>query len=326
MGSIPFVPPLDDVGYGTCQQLSPLVQRVIANNPSKFTYRGTGTYIIGRNDVAVIDPGPDNADHKRALEEALKGRRVVGIVVTHCHADHVPLAGWLRDVTGAPTFAIGSHPRPIEQEVEDEAEDEREELVDDSDDAGTGHDVREHIDYEFAPTHPVRDGDVFLAAEEWHLIAVHTPGHTSNHLCVALDVEGSLFTGDHIMGWSTTVVSPPDGNMADYIASLIKVQQRSDRVLYPTHGNPVTEPVPFLHAYLEHRLERETQILNVMKTGVDTISDIVGVLYTEVRKELHKAAGRSVLAHLVKLVAEGRVVVVGGGAPRRSSRYALPPS
>jgi L-ascorbate metabolism protein UlaG (beta-lactamase superfamily) len=124
VGSIPFVPPLDDVRYGTCQQLSPLVQRVIANNPSKFTYRGTGTYIIGRNDVAVIDPGPDNADHKRALEEALKGRRVVGIVVTHCHADHVPLAGWLRDVTGAPTFAIGSHPRPIEQEVEDEAEDE----------------------------------------------------------------------------------------------------------------------------------------------------------------------------------------------------------
>ncbi len=315
MGAIPFVAPLDDVQYGSLDQLTPLIGRVIANNPSKFTYRGTGTYIIGRHDVAVIDPGPDNAEHKAALARALEGKNVVGIVVTHCHTDHVPLAAWLHEETGAPTFAIGSHPRPIEDEVVDEPDDVSDDEADDG--------IREHIDHDFAPTRPVVDGEVFLRAEDWSLAAVHTPGHTSNHMCVALDVGTALFTGDHVMGWSTTVVSPPDGNMADYIASLEKVSARRDAVLYPTHGNPVTDPQPFLRAYLEHRLEREAAILRVLGSGKATIDEIVAVLYADVRKELHKAAGRSVLAHLVKLVRDGRVRVVDGDVPRRTSRYSV---
>jgi glyoxylase-like metal-dependent hydrolase (beta-lactamase superfamily II) len=314
VGAIPFVAPLDDVQYGSLDQLTPLIGRVIANNPSKFTYRGTGTYIIGRHDVAVIDPGPDNAEHKAALARALEGKNVVGIVVTHCHTDHVPLAAWLHEETGAPTFAIGSHPRPIEDEVVD---DEPDDTTDEEDDG-----IREHIDHDFAPTRAVVDGEAFLRAEDWSLTAVHTPGHTSNHMCVALDVGNALFTGDHVMGWSTTVVSPPDGNMADYITSLEKVIARGDAVLYPTHGNPVTDPQPFLRAYLEHRLEREAAILRVLGSGKDTIDEIVAVLYVDVRKELHKAAGRSVLAHLVKLVHDGRVRVVAGDVPRRTSRYA----
>jgi glyoxylase-like metal-dependent hydrolase (beta-lactamase superfamily II) len=314
VGAIPFVAPLDDVQYGSLDQLTPLIGRVVANNPSKFTYRGTGTYIVGRHDVAVIDPGPDNADHKASLERALEGKNVVGIVVTHCHTDHVPLAAWLHEETGAPTFAIGSHPRPIEDEVVD---DEPDDTTDEEDDG-----IREHIDHDFAPTRAVVDGEAFLRAEDWSLTAVHTPGHTSNHMCVALDVGTALFTGDHVMGWSTTVVSPPDGNMADYITSLEKVIARGDAVLYPTHGNPVTDPQPFLRAYLEHRLEREAAILRVLGSGKDTIDEIVAVLYVDVRKELHKAAGRSVLAHLVKLVHDGRVRVVAGDVPRRTSRYA----
>jgi glyoxylase-like metal-dependent hydrolase (beta-lactamase superfamily II) len=314
VGAIPFVAPLDDVQYGSLDQLTPLIGRVVANNPSKFTYRGTGTYIVGRHDVAVIDPGPDNADHKASLERALEGKNVVGIVVTHCHTDHVPLAAWLHEETGAPTFAIGSHPRPIEDEVVDEPDDVSDDEADDG--------IREHIDHDFAPTRAVVDGEAFLRAEDWSLTAVHTPGHTSNHMCVALDVGNALFTGDHVMGWSTTVVSPPDGNMADYITSLEKVIARGDAVLYPTHGNPVTDPQPFLRAYLEHRLEREAAILRVLGSGKDTIDEIVAVLYVDVRKELHKAAGRSVLAHLVKLVHDGRVRVVAGDVPRRTSRYA----
>jgi glyoxylase-like metal-dependent hydrolase (beta-lactamase superfamily II) len=314
VGAIPFVAPLDDVQYGSLDQLTPLIGRVVANNPSKFTYRGTGTYIVGRHDVAVIDPGPDNADHKASLERALEGKNVVGIVVTHCHTDHVPLAAWLHEETGAPTFAIGSHPRPIEDEVVD---DEPDDTTDEEDDG-----IREHIDHDFAPTRAVVDGEAFLRAEDWSLTAVHTPGHTSNHMCVALDVGNALFTGDHVMGWSTTVVSPPDGNMADYITSLEKVIARGDAVLYPTHGNPVTDPQPFLRAYLEHRLEREAAILRVLGSGKDTIDEIVAVLYVDVRKELHKAAGRSVLAHLVKLVHDGRVRVIAGDVPRRTSRYA----
>jgi glyoxylase-like metal-dependent hydrolase (beta-lactamase superfamily II) len=318
VGAIPFVAPLDDVKYGSLDQLTPLISRVIADNPSKFTYRGTGTYIIGRRDVAVIDPGPDNANHKAALEHALEGRNVVGIVVTHCHTDHVPLAAWLHAKTGAPTFAIGSHPRPIEDEVVDEEPDQSDDTVDGEDDG-----IREHVDHDFAPTRAVIDGEVFLRAEDWSLAAVHTPGHTSNHMCVALDVGRSLFTGDHVMGWSTTVVSPPDGNMADYIASLEKVIDRRDAILYPTHGNPVADPQPFLRAYLEHRLEREAAILRVLDSGKNSIDEIVAMLYVDVRKELHKAAGRSVLAHLVKLVHEGRVRVVDGGVARRTSRFAV---
>ena len=310
MAAIPFVEPIGNVKYGAAEQLSPLVTRVIAENPSKFTYKGTGTYVVGHDDVVVIDPGPQLEQHRLALQRALDGRRVRGIVVTHCHSDHVPLSYWLRDITGASIYAIGPHPRPEASEMfdDDPAADEPE-----AKDHGDGEE-REHTDFDFVPDVAVVDGRSFLTVDDWTLTAVHTPGHTSNHLCVHLDVENALFTGDHIMGWSTTVVSPPDGNMADYMASVRKLIARDDAILYPTHGNPVRDPAPFLAAYLEHRLERERQIIDVLRRGPSTIRAIVENLYADVRRELHRPARRSVLAHLLKLLDDGTVTTVNAAA------------
>jgi len=299
---IPFVPPLDDVRYGTAVEVAPGLRRLLAENPSRFTYRGTGTYIVGRGDVAVIDPGPDLASHREALEAALKGERVRAVVVTHCHADHSPLAAWLAGLTGASTFALGPH-----GEVSDDPDDVIDVPDDQSDDASA--EPKESVDTGFAPTVSVADGEDFAAGPGWTLGAVATPGHTSNHLCVAWREQRALFSGDHVMGWSTTVVSPPDGDMAAYVDSLRKVQGRRDEVLWPTHGNPITQPGPFLEAYLAHRLEREAQVLAQVRAGVGSIADMVAVLYAQVDTKLHRAASRSVLAHLVKLVAEGLVQV-----------------
>lgn len=295
MAEIPFVPPLDDVRYGVVEQVSPLIRRVIANNPSKYSYRGTGTYIIGRGDVVVIDPGPALDEHRDALAAALDGERVRAILVTHCHADHSPLSAWMREHTGAPTVAFGPH-----GEVDLEADEESDVKVEES------------IDLAFEPDVTAADGDVVAEVGGLTFRAVHTPGHTSNHLCFDLDAPDAarvLFTGDHVMGWSTTVVSPPDGDMRAYIDSLRKVAARHDAVLWPTHGNPITAPQPFLDAYLAHRLEREAQVLAQVRGGAESIEEMVKVLYAGVREELHKAAGRSVLSHLVKLVDDGLVVV-----------------
>ena len=315
MVKIPFATPLDNVAYGESVRVSPLIRRVIARNPSKFTYRGTGTYIVGNGEVVVIDPGPILDAHQTALLSALVGEKVVGIVVTHCHADHSPLAQWLKEETGAPTFAFGPH-----GEVVAEDDDDDDTTHDDVDDAESNK-VREHVDTEFIPDVFVNDNDVFITRDEWSLSGVFTPGHTSNHLCVALDAEKALFTGDHVMGWSTTVISPPDGNMADYFASLRKVQSRNDAILWPTHGNPVHNPQEFLVAYLQHREEREADILAMVRSGTSSITAIVDHLYRDVNKELHKAAGRSVRAHLVKLVSESLVAVEGGGEPTRNARF-----
>lgn len=286
MSTIPFVR-LDDPDYGMAVPVSPLIRRVIANNPSKYTYHGTGTYIVGRGEVAVIDPGPNLESHRDALRDALAGERVTAIVVTHCHADHSPLAAWLREWSGAPTIGFGPHGEvgPLEDDAK----------------------LEESIDVDFAPDIAVVDGDLMAAGTGWTLRAVHTPGHTSNHLCVSLAEESALFTGDHIMGWSTTVVSPPDGDMAAYIDSLHKVAGRRDAVLWPTHGTSIDRPAEFLPAYVEHRLQREAAVLEAVRSGLTRIEDIVRLLYADVREELHKPAGRSVLAHLVKLCDEGRV-------------------
>jgi glyoxylase-like metal-dependent hydrolase (beta-lactamase superfamily II) len=304
VAGIPFVEPLDGLVYGAVDQLSPLVARVVAENPSKFTYKGTGTYIIGRDDVVVIDPGPNLDAHRAALERALDGKRVRGIVVTHCHSDHVPLSYWLAQSTGARTFGFGPHPRPVETDAYDDIDD------DTPKDSSDGEE-REHTDFDFVPDVKVRDGETFLTVDGWSLTGVHTPGHTSNHLCVHLDVENALFTGDHIMGWSTTVVSPPDGNMTDYMASVRKLIDRSDAVLYPTHGNPVRDPAPFLAAYLAHRIDREMQIVDLLQRGPSTIHAMVEVLYADVRRELHKPARRSVMSHLLKLYDDGVVTTIG---------------
>lgn len=307
VAGIPFVEPLEGLVYGAVDRLSPLVARVVAENPSKFTYKGTGTYIIGRDDVVVVDPGPNLDSHRTALERALDGRRVRGIVVTHCHSDHVPLSYWLAESTQARTYGFGPHPRPIGTDALDDDDDGE------SKNTGDGEE-REHTDFDFVPDVAVGDGQTFLTVDDWSLAAVHTPGHTSNHLCVHLDAENALFTGDHIMGWSTTVVSPPDGNMADYMASVRKLIARSDAVLYPTHGNPVRDPAPFLAAYLAHRVERENQIIELLRRGPSTIRAMVEVLYADVRRELHKPARRSVMSHLLKLYDDG-VVTTAVDAP-----------
>ena len=219
--AIPFVPPLE-VRYGEAEQVSPLIRRVVAENPSMFTYRGTGTYIIGRGEVAVVDPGPELESHQAALAAALEGERVTHILVTHCHADHSPLARWLAGETGATTFAYGPQG-----------------AIDPSDDVAT----EEAVDTAFDPDVRLAHGEVVEGAG-WTVEAVHTPGHTSNHTAYALAEERALFTGDHVMGWSTTVIAPPDGDMRAYFASLRLLLGRDDAVLWPTHGGPVTDPPP----------------------------------------------------------------------------------
>ena len=321
MANIQFVARIDDVPYGDAVLVSPLIRRVIAENPSKYTYRGTGTYIVGNGDVAVIDPGPILDSHRQALERALVGSRVVAIVITHCHSDHSPLAEWLHETTGAPTYGVGPHLASAPDDDDDGAGDD-DELVGDSLTAGVPVEIREDIDRNFVPTRIVRDGDTIIDTGEFELVAVTTPGHTSNHMCVALPQELALFSGDHVMGWSTTVVSPPDGDMRAYIDSLKKVQLREDAVIWPTHGGPITNPQTFLAQYLAHRLEREEQIVGCVRDGVSTIGEIVAQLYSEVPTTLHKAAGRSVLSHLIKLIEDGRVVT-DGSRPRRKEVFAL---
>lgn len=283
--AIPFIREFD-AHYGALQRVSPLIRRVVANNPGPFTFKGTGVYIVGGKDVAVIDPGPDLPDHIKALQEALTGLNVTHILVTHTHTDHSPAAKWLKAHTGAKTYAYGPHGSGKAEE---------------------GVKVEEGGDMEFAPDIAVRDGDI-IGGNGWTVECVFTPGHTSNHVCFALKEEKALFTGDHVMGWSTTVVTPPDGDMRAYMASLEKLLSRDDAVLYPTHGAPVTDPKPFVQAYIDHRLEREGQIISCLASGMTTIPDMVEHMYAAVDKRLHPAASRSVMAHLIQLEQEGRVV------------------
>ena len=287
--AIPFLREFEP-HYGEEVRVTPLISRIVANNPGPFTFKGTGVYIVGGSDVAVIDPGPDLPEHVAALKRALAGRRVTHILVTHCHSDHSPAARPLKEWSGALTYAFGPHGAARDED---------------------GPKVEAGADMDFVPDIRVKDGEI-IAGNGFTFEGVHTPGHTANHLCFALKEEKALFTGDHIMGWSTTVVTPPGGDMTDYIASVEKLERRDDRVLYPTHGAPVTDPKPFLAAYREHRLDRERQVLASIAAGRDTIPAMVEHMYAEVDKRLHPAASRSVLAHLIKLEREGRVALDGG--------------
>jgi glyoxylase-like metal-dependent hydrolase (beta-lactamase superfamily II) len=291
--AIPFIREFS-APYESETRVSPLIARVLTNNPGPFTFKGTGVYIVGDRDVAVIDPGPDDPAHVDALKRALAGRNVTHILVTHTHSDHSPAAKPLKEWSAAKTYAYGPH-------GSGKAED--------------GVKVEEGGDRDFMPDVRVKDGDV-IAGNGFTFECVYTPGHTSNHMCFALKEENALFTGDHVMGWSTTVVTPPDGDMAQYMASVKKLIARNDAILYPTHGAPVTDPKPFLAAYLEHRLDRERQILACIGGGVSTIPEMVARMYADVDKRLHPAASRSVLAHLIQLEQEGHVVNEG-------SRYRL---
>ncbi len=329
MTAIPFVQ-LADPCHGQAVHVAPLIRRVVANNPSKFTYHGTGTYLIGGDqpgdEVAVIDPGPQLDSHREALSLALAGQRVTAILVTHCHGDHSPLAAWLHDETGAPTIAFGPHSRETDPDADVPYTD-----LDEADDESTAADptlavsdpakIEETTDYGFDPDIRVADGQVAVAGPGFTLRAVYTPGHTSNHLCYSFDEQRSLFTGDHIMGWSTTVIGPPDGDMRAYFDSLRKVQGRDDEVYWPTHGSPITDTRPFVEAFIAHRLQREAAVLQRVRAGDSSIAVIVRTLYADVARPLHKPAARSVLAHLHKLVADGLVAVAAGGTPRLASTY-----
>jgi glyoxylase-like metal-dependent hydrolase (beta-lactamase superfamily II) len=327
--SAPAFETLDDVEYGRVDQVADGIRRVIAENPSKFTYRGTGTYLIGRGDVLVVDPGPVLDSHRDALAAALKGERVRGILVTHCHSDHSPLAAWMRAETGAPTFAFGPH-GPVDETDEEDADDsgdtglgdgDRDRASADDGEIDDGVKIEESIDVDFVPDETVADGEVIVIGRRLTVTAIHTPGHTSNHTCYAFGDPSVLFTGDHVMGWSTTVVSPPDGDMGAYIESLRKVAGRRDAMLIPTHGSPRGDGPEYVAALVEHRLERERQIVEAVRRGVVTIPSIVAELYANVSVDLHKAAGRSVLAHLVKLVRDGEIAVAGASRPRLASNY-----
>lgn len=279
---IPFRRALD-FDYGVVARLSPLVRRVIAKNPSAFTLYGTGTYIIGHGKVAVIDAGPADVEHVEAVLRAVAGEEVTHQLITHTHIDHSPGAAILKERIGAPTYGFGPHGGSRE-----------------------GPRVEEGGDFDFVPDHVLSDGDV-VEGDGWTMTAVHTPGHTSNHLCFALAEENLLFTGDHVMGWSTTVISPPDGDMSAYMASLEKLLGRSETRYWPTHGPAIDEPTAFVSALIEHRHDRERQILDCLSEGPKTIPEMVARMYADIDPGLHRAAGRSVLAHLIRMTADGRV-------------------
>ena len=295
--SIPFVRDVE-FEYGVVDQVSPLIRRVICNNPGGFTFHGTGTYIIGQGEVAVIDPGPLDDDHIAALERAVQGETVTHILITHTHRDHSPAAAPFKKLTGAPTYGYGPH----------------------GGDRG-GPKVEEGGDYEFVPDHVIKDGDV-IEGKGWTFEAIHTPGHTSNHICFALREENAIFTGDHVMGWSTSVISPPDGNMSDYMNSLRKMLLREEEVYWPTHGPAITGPKAHVEAFIAHRSGREDAILKCIHEGRNTIPAMVEVMYADVDKRLHRAAGRSVFAHLLHMAETGRVTA--DGKPNPESAYAVP--
>jgi glyoxylase-like metal-dependent hydrolase (beta-lactamase superfamily II) len=295
-GVIPFVREMA-FEYGRVDQVSPLIRRIVARNPGPFTFTGTGTYVVGRGEVAVIDPGPQLEEHLQAILAALERERVTAIVTTHTHQDHSPLAGALAQATGA---RIIGRAAPFVEEG--------------------GVRLDEGHDAHFRPDEFAGDG-LDVSGPGWTLRAMATPGHVSNHVCWALLQENALFSGDHVMGWSTTVVSPPDGDMGDYYASLDRVAEAGFERLWPTHGPPVTQVQPFLAAYKAHRLERERQILDQLAPGPRRIAEMVHVIYAEVDARLHPAAARSMLAHLIHLVRIG--VVRCEGEPGPDSHYRL---
>lgn len=291
----------DTIHAGETEQHEPLVRRVLAPNPSPYTFTGTQTWLVGAgNEIAVIDPGPagsglsigdpkdmNGEGHVEAILRAVGNAKVTAILCTHTHRDHSPAASPLKALTGA--SIIGCAPLAI---------------------ADDGPRADSAFDPDYAPDRILTDGEQ-ITGEGWTIEAVATPGHTSNHLCFALVETGALFTGDHVMKWSTSVVSPPDGDMAAYMASLQKLYEREDRVYYPAHGPAVENPKQLVRGMIGHRRMRERQILGLLETGPQLIPDMVTEMYKGLDTRLKGAAGRSVLAHLVDLEKQGRVTLAG---------------
>ena len=285
--------------YGTVANVGPGIRRVIANNPSPFTLYGTGTYILGTGQVAVIDPGPADPEHIKAIVAATAGERISHVLVTHTHMDHSPGCKLLAEHTEAPTYAYGPHGAGKAEE---------------------GVQVEEGGDMDFKPDHEVRHGDI-ITGGDWSVECVYTPGHTSNHMCFALREAKALFTGDHVMGWSTSVISPPDGDMSAYMASLDLLLARDDALYWPTHGPAILEPKKHVEAFIAHRLEREQQILAAIRGGVSNITAMVPDMYKGTPEFLYPAAARSVFAAVQGLIDQGSLRCEG--TPTLESEFHL---
>jgi glyoxylase-like metal-dependent hydrolase (beta-lactamase superfamily II) len=298
---IPFDRSLD-LAPDTVDDVAPGVRRVMANNPSPFTFKGTMSYIVGKGNVAIIDPGPDDEAHIHALLEAVNGERVTHIFVTHTHRDHSPAVPALKAATGATVYAEGPHraARPLH--------------------IGEHNPLDASADRDFRPDVALKDGEI-VRGDDWTIEAVTTPGHTANHMSFALKEQNLLFAGDHVMGWATSIVAPPDGAMSDYMASLDKLTRRSESVYYPGHGPAIADAGRFVNYYILHRKAREASILHRLGKSAADIPTIVRASYIGLDPRLTGAAGLSVLAHLEDMVARG--LVATDGAPAIDGVYRL---
>ena len=291
-----------DLPPGQVEEVVPGVRRILCNNPGPFTYKGTVSYILGRGRVAIIDPGPFDEAHIAALLDAVRGETVTHIFVTHTHRDHSPAAAPVKAATGAPVYAEGPHRAARTLNI------------------GEGPRLDASNDTDFVPEHALTDGDV-VSGDGWALEAVTTPGHTANHMAFALRGTELLFSGDHVMAWSTPVVAPPDGAMSDYMASLDKLARRTEAIYLPGHGGLVRDAPRFVQHYIRHRKAREASILHRLAKGEADIPTIVRAIYIGLDPRLTKAAGLSVLAHLEDLVARGEIVTEG--VPEIGASYRL---
>ena len=291
MENIPFNKKLD-LKPGQVEEVMPGVRRVLCDNPSPFTFKGTMSYIVGRGKVAIIDPGPDDERHAAALLDAVRGETVTHIFVTHTHRDHSPNVPRIKAATGAPVYAEGPHraSRPLH--------------------IGETNRLDAAADYDFRPDHALKDGEV-VKGDGWSLEAVTTPGHTANHMAFAFPEKNVLFAGDHVMGWSTSIVAPPDGAMSDYMASLNKLSRRSETTYFPGHGPHIPDAPRFVAYYILHRKAREDSILHRLAKGESDIPNLVRAIYIGIDPRLVGAAGLSVLAHLEDLVTRGLVQTEG---------------
>ncbi len=300
MSTIPFRAEFDP-RHGEAVEIAPSIQRITATNEGPFTFHGTNTYIVGDKEVAVIDPGPrDGSDHYQAIMRALKGRTVSHIVVTHTHMDHSPLAMELSKETGAETFAEGPHRAARELHLGE---------INALDASG---------DKDFVPDHVLKHGEL-ITGNGFELEAVFTPGHTANHMAFGLTGTDYLFSGDHVMAWATSIVAPPDGNMAQYMASLRTLLKRRETTYFPGHGGRLNKAKDFVRGLRAHRKMRETAILQRIRKGDQTIPKIVAVIYKNTDKRLHGAAALSVFAHMEDLLEKGKVL--SDGTPSLKSFY-----
>jgi glyoxylase-like metal-dependent hydrolase (beta-lactamase superfamily II) len=285
---------------GECMRVSPLVRRIVANNPGPITFTGTCSYIVGSGQVAIVDPGPEVAEHIGALLDAVRSETVTHILVTHTHKDHSPAARAIKTATGARIVGCAPHrsARPLF--------------------SGEVNTLEASSDKDYAPDQELGEGDA-VEGPGWTLRTLATPGHMANHLAFSLPEEKALFSGDHVMAWSTTVVAPPDGSMNDFMASLDKLKGREETLYWPGHGGPVQEPQRFVRALIHHRRQREASILNRLRAGDRTIPEIVAAIYQGLNPALLGAAGLSVFAHLEDLVARGQVAT--DGVPALDGEY-----